>query len=158
MLFLLPGMLVRLAKRAAWSLGIMPQSSYVHEVMQALKRDGLDEAIKLYHLSIRRRQPSNITEVARELIEQHIDVRIGKLQNRINEIEAQLAARKTLRARLQCGWRRITSFFIRGKPFPETDDENELQAELAEHKAMIEGLWRIKARLRAAEAGRAGVS
>lgn len=151
-------MLVRLAKRAAWSLGIMPQSSYVHEVMQALKRDGLDEAIKLYHLSIRRRQPSNITGVARELIEQHIDVRIGKLQNRINEIEAQLAARKTLRARLQRGWLRITGFFIRGKPFPETDDENELQAELAEHKAMIEGLWRIKARLRAAEAGRAGVS
>lgn len=150
MLFMLPGVLIRLATRGAWRLGLMPQSTYVRDIVRALKRDDLDGAVALCLLSVRRRQPSNITEVARELIEQFIDIRVDRLQKRIDEIESALMARRCLRARILLAWGRITGLFG-GKQSPEMERESELRAEMAEHRAMVEGLLSIRARL--ADAG-----
>jgi len=149
MLALLPGLLVKLATRGARRLGLMPQSTYVHEIMQALKRGDLDEAVSVYRLCVSRRQASNITEVARELIEQFVDIRVDKLQSRIDEIENIVRARKSLHARLRRWWARVLGLFGR-KPLPEARSESELRAELAEHKAMIEGLLTIKSCLKSA--------
>ncbi|MGI6146872.1 MAG: hypothetical protein GX183_09840 [Firmicutes bacterium] len=146
MLFMLPGVIIRLATRGAWRLGLMPQSTYVRDIVKALKRDDLDGAVALYLLSVSRRQPSNITEVARELIEQFIDIRVDKLQKRIDEIESALMAGRSLRARIRRAWDRVAGLFG-GKQSPERERESELKAELAEHRAMVEGLLSIRARL-----------
>ena len=89
----------------------MPQSTYLRDIVKALKRDDLDGAVALYLLSVSRRQPSNITEVARELIEQFIDIRVDKLQKRIDEIESALMAGRSLRARIRRAWDRVAGLF-----------------------------------------------
>ncbi len=70
--------------------GWMPQSYYVHASLQALKRDDLDQAVKNYNLSVEKKRSSERTQVAYEIIECALDIRIAKTQGKLAEIHRAL--------------------------------------------------------------------
>lgn len=158
MLHLVPGLIVKIATSSARRFGFMPQSTYVHEITQAIKKDDLDGAINLYWLSVKRWRPSEKTEVAKELILQAIDIRINVLQRRIDEIETLLAARRGFRAWIRRVWAKIVSVFrprrgvatrtpSAGGQGAGAESEDDLKAEMAEHRAMIEHLLSMRCRV-----------
>lgn len=67
--------------------GYLPQSTYIKAALKALEEDDLDEAISNYQLATKRWKPSARSEIASEIIESAISVRISKLQGRIDELE-----------------------------------------------------------------------
>lgn len=70
--------------------GYMPQATYIKAALKALKEDDLDQALHSYQLAVKRWRPSQRSEVAAEIIASAISVRIGKLQSRLEELDAVL--------------------------------------------------------------------
>ena len=70
--------------------GWMPQSYYVHASLQALKRDDLDQAVRNYNLSVQKKRSSERTQVAYEIIECALDIRVTKTQDKLTEIHRAL--------------------------------------------------------------------
>ncbi len=160
MLHLVPGLIVKIATSSARRFGLMPQSTYVHEITRAIKDDDLDRAINLYWLSVKRWRPSEKTEVARELILQAIDIRVSALQRRIDEIEGLLAARRGFCVWIRQVWHRVASVFRRQRgttgrtssagvdgQSARAQSEEDLRAEMVEHRAMIQQLLSMRGRL-----------
>src|SRR5690554_3897961 len=93
-LSLLTGMVTGLAAKLGIAYlqrqGHMPQSVYVNRALKALEKDDLDEAVRNYRLAASRKRIAGQTEIAYEIISQAIMLRIGKLQQRLAEIDAVL--------------------------------------------------------------------
>ena len=70
--------------------GYMPQATYINADLKALKEDDLDKALHIYQLEVKRWRPYQRSEVAAEIIASAISVRSGKLQSRLEELDAVL--------------------------------------------------------------------
>ncbi len=81
----LAGLVAKISIAQLQKHGYMPQSIYVNRALKALENDDLDEAIRNYHLAIGKRKPTNRTEITHEIITNAIDIRITKLQTKIDE-------------------------------------------------------------------------
>jgi hypothetical protein len=91
---MLAGLVTKLGIDQLMKHGYMPQATYIKAALKALEKDDLDEAIRSYHLSVRRWRPSQRTEVAGEIIASAIAVRIAKLERRMAELDEILYPRR----------------------------------------------------------------
>lgn len=113
--------------------GLMPQSSYVKRAMDALKRDDLTTAIEQYRLAIKRREPSDLTDMAEEQIRLRIETHISKLQHRLHEIEASMRPKGFI----QTLWQRFAP-----SKRQELEELQQEQVELQEGIAILRNLER----------------
>jgi len=121
---LLTGASVKLGVAQLTKRGYMPQSTYVKAALDALKKDDLDGAIAYYKLALRRRRPSEKTEVTGEIIASNILIRISKLEERISELEAESNPSFLSRQYWQRLWQKL-----RGRVSAEERDKQEKIAE-----------------------------
>lgn len=84
---MLTGLMAKVGIAQLTKHGYMPQSTYVKAALQALEKDDLDAAIAHYNLAVKRRKPSERTEVAAEIIASAITIRINRLEKRVSELE-----------------------------------------------------------------------
>ncbi|HHT35696.1 MAG: hypothetical protein ACE3NC_01670 [Candidatus Wallacebacter cryptica] len=87
---ILVGLIAKVGLDKIRDLGYFPQSSYLSRALRCLKQDDLDGAISSYLLAIRRKEPTDKSEIVREIITQAVDIRMQKLQEMHDEILTEL--------------------------------------------------------------------
>ena len=84
------GIAIKIGINQLISRGYMPQNNYVSASLKAVREDDLDEAIKQYKMAIKRKKPSDNTDIAYENICGSINLRKIKLEAKINHINSIL--------------------------------------------------------------------
>lgn len=123
---------LKLGLETVKSEGFMPQSTYVRQAMEALKKDDLSQAIASYRLAVKRHRPSDLTDMTAEQIRLRIHSHINRLEARLEEVTQMLP-----KGFLQTLWQRLAPARQR-----ELDELRQEKAHLEEGIAILRGLER----------------